>query len=140
MRMGRAQRRRERPGRALDESHATTEVWEDVYSLGEECDAILSGRYQEWCELTGLPLHPWTYLNRAAHGSWSRLEAVTPLPVSSGAWPRLQVLVEGLILERVRPADLPDLQRDVLIPIELALQCEVMSPRQAWTRVADGIV
>ena len=140
--MRRPSRRRARFGEP-DERSATA-IWESSYSLGEECAAILAGTYRSWCEEQALPLRPWVYLNRVAHASSADLERCREEPGPETNLPRtwddVQQLVEEIVRTTVRPVDLPDLQRDVLVPLELSLFESDMSPRAALARAVHEIL
>ena len=128
----------------LEPRHATSPIWEDGYSAGEECDAYLAGTYQEWCQRLGLELSPWTYLNRVAHADWRALRGSdledAERRASARSWSDVGVMIEDLLLERVHPEDLSRVQREVLIPLELELCNRLISPRQAFARAESAIL
>ncbi len=106
--------------------------------LPQECELFLSGRYVECVRSTGRTIPAWVRVNPLAHGSATDL-----IGLSSVAGDRLlgwdwasvigQLAAEILAAVGDDPARLQELQRDVLIPLELRLADDavvVMHPAQ----------
>ena len=95
--------------------------------VGEECDAFLAGEWAEHLAANGEPVPAWAWLNHVAHGPLEELRALTQTPAwghaSMKEWDRLQACVADTLFRRARQVstDVPTLQRQVLVPLELML-------------------
>ena len=115
------------PARALD----IAEV------LVSDCEAFLLGTYVEHLEMRTRPVPVWAWTNLLAHGSREDLSAAAADRhggwSSSHRWRLARALVASEVLQAVRRgATLADLQREVLVPIELAIADH--RGARAWTQ------
>jgi hypothetical protein len=109
--------------------------YEPEESVADECEAFLVGTY--WFYLTARRREPplWTYINRLAHAAPDAVlalagapETLTPERVEEPVLDWLDV--EGAVADQVVAlthgdlAEIRELQRRVLIPLELALASE----------------
>jgi hypothetical protein len=121
---------------------ATRDTRDDEYDLGEECEAFLRGTYLHWLREEGLPIPAWAHLNRAAHAELAEVrehilaEDTTEL---AGDFPAAALLVEAILVAAATPEELPAVQRDVLVPLELDLMQHRVSPRGAVERVTSAL-
>lgn len=111
--------------------------------LVEECRAFLAGSYLDHLDEKGLPIPTWAWTNLLAHGSEVDLHRLEAPPYSQGSpaclqWraARSQLAREILDHSRDCTVDLKELQRKVLIPLELELarrsETSTRSEPQAW--------
>ena len=121
--------RARRDDRALTET--TPRVQHELDDeLGDECEALLSGHYLTHAQREGYPLHGWMWLNLAAHGS---LEDVAAAAVGAGTpgWDAAATVVASATLASAKNrAGLHALQETLLIPLELRLIDEEVTPRR----------
>lgn len=107
--------------------------------LGSECEAYLSGDYLRWLLTAGLPVAGWAWLNRAAHGDLDDLRhhvAELGVPSQACCFPHAALLVEAMVVTTTAADDLHDLQLDLLIPLELEVMSQTVSPRALVERVS----
>jgi hypothetical protein len=111
-------------------------------SLGDECDAFLRGRYLWWLMQEGLPVHGWAWFNRAAHGSFvdiARHVERLGVPAEPCCFGHAAQLVEAMVVASVAPADLREVQRHLLVPLELGLVSRQRSPRAVVELVSEAL-
>ena len=110
-------------------------------ALGLECEAFLEGRYVESLEGEGLPVPVWAWFNRAAHADRAAVERharTSPTPERAHTLPETAVVVERSLLTHTDPA-FRALQRDVLVPLELDLMNNILSPRAVLERLTQAV-
>ena len=102
----------------------------EAETLVRECEAFLAGNYLDRAEPTLDPPPPWAWLNLLAHGSCDelvdarrRLGAVDEADWWVRRWRGAQRYLAGEILDACHgdPGALRDLQRRILVPLELEL-------------------
>jgi hypothetical protein len=108
-------------------------------SIGPECEEFLAGRYAQHLQSVGRTVPAWAWLNRLAHSSVADIRS---LASGQGARQGDSVsaavrFLAGELLARAGDADsLAALQRDVLVPEELALANHWMEPLTAGQLVS----
>ncbi len=111
--------------------------------LIEECQAFLVGSYADHLDGKGLTIPTWAWTNLLAHGSVADLHRAEDSSHTQGSpahlqWRAARSHLAREILDQSRncPVDLEELQRKVLIPLELELarRCEAStrSDPHAW--------
>lgn len=111
----------------------------DDEELGRECEAFLHGHYLAWLLAEGLPVAPWAHLNRVAHGLLEELHGGTTAPHAAehlSSFEDAAAAVEAMVVARLSIEGLAELQRRVLVPLELDLTREPTSPRAVVEHVA----
>lgn len=113
-----------------------------------ECRAFLAGRYAERLVSRQVPVPPWAWMNRLAHGSMADIRATD---ARLGArrdperWGEARAYLAGEVLAAAGddPEVLTTLQRDVLVPIELEVAstptCAVLGPGCVVSRVLSAL-
>lgn len=105
----------------------------DPNDVGWECELFLAGRYAQRLHALHRPLPAWACLNPLAHGTNDDLANLRAGSVET-AWPRewmdaIRFLAgEIMILIDDDPDFLCALQRDVLVPMELRLASDWLTP------------
>ena len=100
--------------------------------LAAECEAFLAGRLPEvWACIDEPPV--WTWLNPIAHGSAERIGTIAADPSAAVRASTVRTIAEAVL---ARHDDLATLQREVLVPLEVAHAGEVMTPRRLIELVA----
>ena len=96
-----------------------------------EFDAFLAGAYADWLLLTNRTVPSWAWLNKIAHGCRSELQEEVASSQIAGsdldllAWRyTVRFLAREVLAASRDDAALCDLQRRVLVPMELALAQE----------------
>jgi hypothetical protein len=93
--------------------------------VADECEAFLAGRYVELTRAMGWRVPAWAWLNDLAHGSPRVVRRLAAGRRSRGRRSRWTAIVDELAATVVPPgaddAAVADLQRDVLVPLELAV-------------------
>ena len=110
--------------------------------LDNEFDAFLAGRYAEYAARHGLPIPAWAWINRLAHATPDELDQLAdrkPLRDNDGevsAWRATVTILARKIRSRIGSDDqkLRELQRLVLVPVELTLAGEHASLRPDGVR------
>jgi hypothetical protein len=115
--------------------HEDVEVIEETgpsESVGEECDAFLAGRLVTFRWPDGTPTPVWTWLNETAHGEIEQIVAIASLTITADtAVPeRTRTLLARALLGVGPRSGVAALQQRVLVPLELELVGQVMSPRR----------
>jgi hypothetical protein len=106
---------------------------EDAELLVREATAIIAGRYAEWATAAGRPVPVWAWMNLLAHGTEEALRTEAERLCGARGWrhARSAVAAEILDLADAGHIRLSEVQRDVLLPLEL----DVMACANAatWT-------
>jgi len=94
--------------------------------LVAECEAVLAGSYAEQLRRRHCPTPPWAWMNVLAHGALEDLRRVSAGVGAGGRaeqWMAARAYLAGEVLGLVDQGvcTLDELQRDVLIPLELRL-------------------
>lgn len=94
--------------------------------LGDECEAWLAGRWAEHLDTRHQAVPSWAWLNQVAHASEEALQTMSQPPEKNprdDQWSWLRACVAEALIKRAseRGVTVADLQRSVLVPIELAL-------------------
>lgn len=102
--------------------------WPDGRQLIRECEAFMSGRLAEEMELAGQPVPSWAWLNMLAHGTHRQLRGIANGAmigqfVDADAWERGMSFLAREVLAVVdqHRCCIDDLQRQVLVPLELEM-------------------
>ena len=95
------------------------------FAVATELEAFINGRYVEWCLEREKAVPTWAWLNRFAHGSEAQIAiwliACAPTPATPG-WPSAMTEIARAVIRAAAAAGgLRPVQRDTLIPLELAL-------------------
>jgi hypothetical protein len=98
-----------------------------------DCAAFLLGRYAEYLEARSVPIPVWAWTNVLAHGCQDDIDRAAAGArggwSSTRKWRVARAFVAGEVLDRVgHGASLVELQREVLVPLEL----ELVSRRGVW--------
>jgi hypothetical protein len=101
-------------------------------TVGEECDAFLAGRLVPFRWPDGTPTPVWTWLNEIAHGDVERIAAAASRTISeeTPVPERTRTVLARAVLGVGPRSGVPALQQAVLVPLELELVGQVMSPRR----------
>ena len=106
-----------------------------VTIVADECEALLSGRLAEHRRSSGhAPV--WTWLNAVAHGDDHDLRRLAA-EVGDDVETVTTAAVARAVLADGRPVDA--LQRDVLVPLELRIAGEVITPRRLVELVGQAV-
>lgn len=111
----------------------------DEDELGDEVESYLRGDYLGWCLAAGMPVSGWAWLNRVAHADHraiARHLEELGVPDEPCCYPHAALLIEAMVVTTTAPEDLLALQLDLLVPLELELMSQVVSPRAAVDRVS----
>ena len=119
-------------------------------TMVRDCEAFLAGEYVERAEHASGGLPAWAWLNLLAHGSHdqlveatARLGAVDADEWRDRRWRNAQGYLAGELLDACNgePAALRDLQRRVLVPLELDLTSAVtrLDPAGLAKAVLDAL-
>lgn len=104
-----------------------------------ECESFLAGRYAEHLQSVGRTVPPWAWLNQLSHGLASDIRN---LAEGQGGCPddpgnaAVRFLAGELLVRADDAASLAVLQREVLVPEELALANRWMEPLAAGQLVS----
>jgi hypothetical protein len=101
--------------------------------VSRECELFLAGRYAQRLHALHRPIPAWTCLNPLAHGTKEELASLGAGSLEAGLpleWRNAIGLLAGeiLILADDDHARLGALQREVLVPMELRLASEWLTP------------
>ena len=108
-------------------------------SIVSECESFLAGRYAQHLRSAGRTVPPWAWLNRLTHGSAVDIRS---LAAGDGDFPgdprsaAVRFLAGELLARADDDAGLAVLQRDVLVPEELALADRWQEPLTAGQLVS----
>lgn len=127
---------RRRHRRRADTEHEGVEESADAVFDGDvvsDCEAFLLGGYAEFLEARSEPVPVWAWTNVLAHGRREDLERAAAGARVGWSWTRrwrvARTVAAGELLDRVASgASLADMQREVLVPLEL----ELVSCREDW--------
>lgn len=110
---GRTMWKRARPEKA--EERAETE-------LGEECALFLAGAYRDFLEAHDRPIPAWAWINSLAHGDRANAERAAAMRNGEETPDALVAEIAAAALTALKNgATLESLQRNTLVPLELAL-------------------
>lgn len=89
--------------------------------LAEECTAFLIGRYADLLSTDGMPVPVWAWLNLLAHGTQDELRRAACDLATCDGWAQARAFMAGEVCDAIDsgPAILDQLQRHVLVPLEL---------------------
>lgn len=98
-------------------------------SAGNEFDSYLSGSYADWLMRRHRSVPAWAWVNRLAHGTIDELDELRAgvfAPVATttdvSLWHQVLTFLASEVLDRAVDHDeLRELQRTVLVPVELRL-------------------
>ncbi|MDY7106265.1 MAG: hypothetical protein S0880_34210 [Actinomycetota bacterium] len=106
-------------------------------ALLEDCDALLDGRLAERLLTTERPVPSWAWVDLLAHGSERALRRppMVAATIEDRRWCRARSYLAGEVMMVVDTgeATLAELQRDVLVPLELEL-LDLAADREVTTR------
>lgn len=115
---------------------------EQTTPFADECASFLAGT---WCEEfdEGRPLPTWSWINQVAHADAATLRTIAEAVLEPSARPvdRVRaVLARAALAASDGALDLPALQHEVLVPIELSLMTgEAHSPRHVVELVTTAL-
>lgn len=91
--------------------------------LINECEAFLTGRLAELWEQVGPSVPQWAWINLLAHGSADDLRSeMFEVPSGATCWSKARAFLAGEVLDAAAACGgLEDLQRSLLVPMELSL-------------------
>lgn len=100
--------------------------------LADECEAFLEGSLVRCLQGHGAFAPVWTWLNEAAHGDEGeiRLLAEQLDTDATDAQVRTRSAIARAVVHALTDRRLADLQRDLLVPLELRVAGTVLSPRR----------
>lgn len=100
--------------------------------VADECEAFLAGAYVDACHRLGLRAPVWTWLNEVAHADPDRLRAVasTIEPDHADIERRTRAALAQAVVAAMSDRGLTDLQRELLVPLELCLAGTELTPRR----------
>lgn len=109
--------------------------------LIDECQAFLDGRFAELAGAGEGAVPVWAWLNLLAHGTEAELRAAARVLADEVGWAQARSFLAGEVIDVVDSgrATLTELQRDVLLPLEL----DVVGVRTGrWTpgRLVRGVL
>lgn len=94
-------------------------------ALAADCEAFLTGHLADRLEQAGRRVPPWAWMNLVAHGSGDDLHAERaahlPPDLPAGRWHEVRCLLAAEVLGMTGGGSLAELQREVLVPLELEL-------------------
>jgi hypothetical protein len=111
----------------------------DDTDFADECEAFLAGHWAETREDNARPLPMWAWLNPIAHGDVEQVRALGAVANPSSGPERLQAAVARAVLNAVSASELPRVQRELLVPLELRLLGSPASPRQVLELITDAL-
>ena len=100
--------------------------------LADECAAFLDGSLVRSLQEHGVFAPVWTWLNEAAHGDESELRRLAEDldPDAIEVQVRTRSAIARAVVHALTDRRLTDLQRDLLVPLELRVAGTVLSPRR----------
>jgi hypothetical protein len=130
-----------------DRAPAAAHAWKDS-GLADEVEAFLGGRFVDHLASHGQPVPAWTVLNRLAHADHAELVRLVDgelLEARFGgpkphAWavPERFIAANLLVTRGTTPEALRDVQRSVLVPLELQLIDETRHEKMTAEQVLDA--
>jgi hypothetical protein len=112
--------------------------------LADECEVFLSGHYPQYLNESGRSVPEWAWVNILAHGSEEDIRAfATGAPrVCDATWHHaLAFLAQEVVSEAARRgADIADLQRTTLVPLELELAASSSQSEMRRARVVGSVL
>lgn len=112
------------------ETDATDEPVES--DVADECEAFLAGAYADACHRLGRGAPVWTWLNEGAHADADHLRrvATAPEPERADIEQRTRATLARAVVSAMDDRSLDDLQRSVLVPLELHVAGSELTPRR----------
>jgi hypothetical protein len=117
-------------------------------SIVADCERFLTGQLLGSLSALDRPVPQWVWINTLAHGSEADLERLAgrsaPLqtaPSEGDVWRRSSAFLAARLLERSRQVAVPvhELQRAVILPIELRALRERLGPSTVFRLVIAGL-
>lgn len=131
------------PEQAVQDENPLVSATELTGELGDECDAYVAGDYLAYARCHGLPLSAWMWLNEIAHGSPDHV-AYAAANGSRHGWDGTSAVLAQALLAATAGTDTSSIQRSVLVPLELELIDQTVTPRRlvelATSRLFDAEV
>jgi hypothetical protein len=115
--------------------HAKEEADAVVTTVADECEALLSGQLAEHHRSRGhAPV--WTWLNAIAHGDEQVVRDIATRPGDDVETTTTAALARAVLADG-RQVDV--LQREVLVPLELRIAGDVITPRRLVELVGQAV-
>lgn len=112
----------------------------DDHTVADECQAFLAGAYVDARHADGCSAPIWSWMNEAAHADAAHLTALSTVPIDDvDVELRTRVLLARAVVSAARTQPLADLQRDVLVPLELTVMGTDPTPRRLIELVARAL-
>lgn len=114
----------------------------EALTLIDECQAFLDGRFAELAAADSGYVPVWAWLNQLAHGTVEELRCAADRLAERTGWAQATAFLAGELVDIVDSGrmSLADLQRDILVPLEL----DVLNARTTglWTpgRLVRGVL
>jgi hypothetical protein len=91
--------------------------------LVKECEAFLTSEFAESSVPAGEPVPVWAWINLLAHGTEEQLRREVIMPAGSDNWHRARSLLAARLFANAAAGgtSLAEIQRDVLVPLELEM-------------------
>lgn len=101
-------------------------------AIADECGAFLAGAFVTALHEQGRRAPVWAWLNEAAHSDGAHLRQLADDldPESPDVEVRTRSAIARATVHALADRPLSDLQRDLLVPLELRLAGTVLSPRR----------
>jgi hypothetical protein len=107
--------------------------------LSEECSTFLAGAYREYLEIRGGSIPAWAWINVLAHGTRGDIEVAASQCGDDTPVALVGEMAAAMVAALGRGECLVDLQRNTLIPLELALTATVDALPTSSTDLATAI-
>ncbi|MGH9004171.1 MAG: hypothetical protein ACRDYV_13685 [Acidimicrobiia bacterium] len=143
----RFRRKRDR-ARGADHTPAEDHAWKDS-GLADEVEAFLGGRFVDHLAKHGQPVPAWAVVNRLAHADHAELVRLVDgdlLDARYGAakphgWavPERFIAANILVTRGATPERLREIQRVVLVPLELRLIEDTRHEKMTAEQVLDAV-
>jgi hypothetical protein len=143
----RFRRKRERT-QGADHAPAEDHAWKDS-GLADEVEAFLGGRFVDHLARHGQPVPAWAVVNRLAHADHAELVRLVDgdlLDARYGAakphaWavPERFIAANILVTRGATPEHLREIQRGVLVPLELRLIEDTRHEKMTAEQVLDAV-
>lgn len=130
-------------GRFSRREHHADELGPTGAGVAADCEAFLAGRYPEHLITQGRRVPAWAWLNQAAHARADVIIAAADRMPDDGrclVWTDARAAVASMVAAAlVWGADLDEIQREVLVPLEIELAHEVLTPEALTRRVYQAL-
>jgi hypothetical protein len=140
-------RRKRETGQGADHAPAEDRAWKDS-GLADEVEAFLEGRFVDHLATHGQPVPAWAVLNRLAHADHAELVRLVDGdlldPRYGGPKPHAWAVPERFIAANIvvtrgaTPEGLREIQRGVLVPLELQLIEDTRHEKMTADQVLDA--